>query len=101
MPQSKKESNGLKRDNETLLAVMEDAAARTGIEVRYENLSDDEVTISSGLCYIRRKPSLIIDKRLTARQKWKILAKELADVDTQSVYLPPIARKIIEGLEDD
>lgn len=101
MAHGKKEATGKAREDETFLAVMEDAARRAGIEVRYGNLFDDDVNISSGMCYIRRKPSLIIDKRLAPRQKWKILAKELAEVDTQSIYLPPIARRIMEGHGDD
>jgi len=68
-----------------------------GIDLRYENLADDDVNIGSGLCHIYSQPSLIIDKRLDPKSKLSIIAKELSKIDTDSVYLPPIIRELIES----
>ncbi len=83
-------------DNGIILQQMEEAAHKAGIDLRYENLADDEVNIGSGLCYIRRQPLLIIDKRLSPQAKWAVLARELASIDLNSIYLPPLIRKLIE-----
>ncbi len=84
-------------DYETLLVNIEEAARTMGVDLRYENLADDDVNIGSGLCHIYSQPSLIIDKRLDPKRKLFIIAKELSKIDTDSVYLPPVIRELIES----
>ena len=86
-------------DNESILARMEEAAQEAGIEIRYENLADEEITIGSGLCHVHQKPLLIIDKRLGPKEKWKILAKQLKAADLEDLYLPPLVRELIEQMD--
>ena len=86
-------------DHELILSQMEEAARKAGIEVRYENLADDEVNIGSGLCYIRRQPLLIIETRLKTMAKWNVLARELSLIDFGSIYLPPLIRELIEKVD--
>ncbi len=84
-------------DYETILLRIEEAARTMGIDLRYENLADDDVNIGSGLCHIYSKPSLIIDKRLDPKRKLFIIAKELSKIDTDSIYLQPIIREFIDS----
>lgn len=96
-----KRKNGGKTDadDDVILQRMEEAARKAGIDLRYENLADDDVNIGSGLCYIRHQPSLIVDKRLDSRTKLDILARELSRIDTDSIYLPPLIRELIESVD--
>jgi len=84
-------------DNDVILQRMEEAARKAGIDLRYENLADDDINIGSGLCHIYSQPSLIIDKRLDSRGKLLIIAKELSGIDTDSIYLQPLVRELIES----
>jgi len=86
-------------DPKTALKAIEEAARRLGVEVRYENLQDDDVNIASGACAIKGGKLVIIDTRHDAGHRWKILAaaiKELADASP--VYLPPLARELFESM---
>ncbi|VAX22785.1 hypothetical protein MNBD_NITROSPINAE04-77 [hydrothermal vent metagenome] len=85
-------------DYEIILLRAEEAARKAGIDLRYENLADDEINIGSGLCRIHSQPSLIIDKRLDPKRKLFIIAKELSKIDTDSIYLPPLIRELIETM---
>ena len=86
-------------DYAMLLMQIEEVARKAGIDLRYENLDDEDVNIESGLCYIRKLPALIIDKRLDLKGKLEIIAKELSGVDTDSIYKPPLIRQLIEPVE--
>lgn len=86
-------------DYAILLLQMEEAAQKAGMNLRYENLADDDINIGSGLCYIRRQPSLIIDKRLDLKGKLYVIAKELSRIDTDSFYMPPLIRELIESVD--
>lgn len=86
-------------DYETILLQIEEVAQKAGIDLRYENLADDDVNIGSGLCYIRNLPTLIIDKRLDLKEKLRIIVKELSRTDTDSIYMPPLIRELIEPVD--
>lgn len=68
-----------------------------GLNVSYRLLEDDDVNISSGMCRLSGEKLLIIDKRLNAGARWKTIAKVLRSMDTDDVYLPPLARDILES----
>jgi len=82
---------------EHLLGQLEQAAAQAGIEVRYQNLGDEDVNVGSGLCYLRRKPLLIVDSRLGSEARIAILVRELKSMDLDSVYLKPAVRELLEN----
>jgi hypothetical protein len=85
------------RVNDALaLRGMEEAARRLGVAVRYERLDDDDIKMSSGFCRVKDEKIVIIDKRLDTRGKWKALAMALKQADLDSVFLPPIARELLD-----
>ncbi|MBI4666241.1 MAG: hypothetical protein HY751_07525 [Nitrospinae bacterium] len=75
---------------------LEEAARRLGVEVRYETLKDEDVNISSGSCVIKGGKAIIIDRRLPAGARWKIIARELKTLDVTGAYLPPLARELLD-----
>ena len=83
-------------DDALALRGMEDAARRLGVAVRYERLSDDDIRVSSGFCRVKDEKIVIIDKRLDTRGKWKALAMALRQADVDSIFLPPLARELLD-----
>jgi len=78
------------------LMSMEDAAARAGLEIKYDNLEDEEMTIQSGMCVLKNRRLLLVDKRLGPPQRARVIARVLSRMDLENIYLPPMARQIIE-----
>jgi len=79
----------------TLLS-LEDAARRAGLEIKYNNLEDDEMTIRSGICWLGDRRLLVVDKRLAPAQRVGVIARALAGMNLEGIYLPPATRRIIE-----
>ncbi|NWF55326.1 MAG: hypothetical protein HXY45_11095 [Syntrophaceae bacterium] len=79
-----------------LLQNLEGLAARLGIEVRYENLADDEVTIHSGGCKLPDRHLILIDRRQPPARCARILARELSRYDLENLYLLPRVREFIQ-----
>jgi hypothetical protein len=83
-------------DDGLALRAMEDTARRLGVAMRYERLGDDDISVSSGFCRLKDEKIVIIDKRLDTRGRWKALATALKQTDINSVFLPPLARKLLD-----
>ena len=83
-------------DDTLALRGLEEAARRLGVTVRYERLDDEDVMVSSGFCKVNDEKIVIIDKRLDAKGKWTALAKALKQTDVNSVFLPPLARELMD-----
>jgi hypothetical protein len=79
---------------EPILADLEAAAAKLGVKVSYEVLA--ETVGGGGLCKVKGVYRVIVDKRATAGEKAVTLAKALAALDTEAVFLTPAARDLVE-----
>ncbi len=79
---------------EPVLEDLESAAAKLGVKVSYEVLT--ETVGGGGLCKVKGAYRVIVDKRGTAGEKAVTLAKALAALDTESVFLTPAARDLVE-----
>jgi hypothetical protein len=80
----------------TLLQHLEGLAARLGIEVRYENLADDEVTIHSGGCKLQDRNLILVDRQQPPGERARILARELSRYDLENLYILPRVREFIQ-----
>ena len=78
-----------------LLQQLESLAFQLGIEVRYENLADEELTLHSGACKLFSRSLIIIDSRYPAWERAKLLAQELAKYDLENFYILPRVREFI------
>ena len=79
----------------SLLQQLEDLAARLEIEVRYENLADDELSVQSGGCKILGRHLIFLDPRCSLGARARILARELSKCNLEEVYLLPRLREFI------
>jgi hypothetical protein len=80
-----------------LLQELESLAARLEIDVRYESLADDELTIHSGGCKVLDRKLIIIDKNQPIAERALLLARELSRYDLEDFYLLPRVREFIQA----
>jgi hypothetical protein len=80
-----------------LLQHLESLAAQLEIEVRYENLADDEVTIHSGGCKLLDRDLVLIDRQQPLVERARLLARELSRYDLENFYILPRVREFIEA----
>ena len=74
---------------------LEKAASEVGITVRYERLRGIRPTVG-GLCTIKGRLHVIIERRARDHEKYEVLLDALARVDTDGVFLSPELRKLID-----
>jgi hypothetical protein len=80
-----------------LLQELERLAARLEIDVRYESLADDELTIHSGGCKVLDRKLIIIDKNQPIAERALLLARELSRYELEDFYLLPRVREFIQA----
>ncbi len=79
----------------SLLQHLEGLAAQLGIEVRYENLADEEFSIHSGGCKLLGRSLILINLPLPTLERARILARELSKYELEDFYLLPRVREFI------
>ena len=80
-----------------LLQHLETLAAQLEIEVRYESLADDEVTIHSGGCKLQNHNLILIDLQQPLMERARLLARELSQYDLENFYILPRVRDFIQA----
>jgi len=83
-------------DDHIALDQLEALAYSLGVEVRYEKIPQDDVTISGGLYRLRGKNVVVIDARATAKERIRTLVQALKPFDLSDVYIRPALREILE-----
>jgi hypothetical protein len=78
-----------------LLQHLEAVAAELQIEVRYESLADEELSIHSGGCKALGRQLILIDVANPLNERARILARELSRFDLDKIYMPPGIRDFI------
>ena len=76
---------------EEILSGLEKVVESLQIELRYE-----KGDFSGGYCVLKDKPLMIVQSSLNAAQKIKVIARELAQMDLQNVFLVPALREVID-----
>lgn len=84
-------------DEQLMLGQMEEIAAGLGIEVRYETVRREGGFISGGLCRIRGKPVVIVNRKAPLSEQVEVLASALKRFDLSGVYLRPGLREYLEA----
>jgi hypothetical protein len=80
-----------------LLQHLETLAAQLEVEVRYEKLADDEVTIHSGGCKLQDRNLILIDLQQPLMERARLLARELSRYDLENFYILPRVRDFIQA----
>ena len=85
-------------DAEVLLGLLERVAERLEIPVSYATLATEELPGRGGLCVIRGERRIIIERSLTTREKVRLLAAGLGELELEGFFLPPAVREAIENI---
>jgi hypothetical protein len=86
-----------------LLGHLEELAYKLGLEVRYEILVEEGEpgSMRGGLCRVKDRRVIFVDKRLGPIDRCAALAEALGTFDLSGIFVPPVARRAIQGDRDD
>lgn len=88
-------------DEHVLLGHLEALAHTLGVKIRYENMGGETAFPKGGLCRIRDKHFIIMNKGATTTEKVETLASALRRFDLTRVYLRPALRALLEQDTDE
>lgn len=80
------------REDLLLLEQLEEAARALGLRVRVERGS-----FRSGRCRSRDEQLVILNRRLSTRERAQVLARILAEEDLEQAFLKPAVREFVAG----
>ncbi len=83
-----------------LLRHLTDLVEKLDIQVRYDILGDEEIGGKGGHCRLKDQRLLIVDSRLPLPEKIRLFLDVLRQQDLESIYVPPLIRKMIEDEEE-
>ena len=87
-------------NEEVLLNQLEELAGKLGILIRDENIDVEESSSAGGLCRIEGKYVLILNSKVTVKEKNKVMIKALQQFDLTDIYIKPVIRELLEGFEE-
>jgi hypothetical protein len=82
-------------DETRLRVALEEALAALDVRVRLEALPEESRS-RGGLVVVRGKPMVLVAKDASEHERVVVLARALASLDTDALYLPPAVRERIE-----
>lgn len=74
---------------------LEDIAEKLSIAVHYDDLMGMDFKIKGGLCKLRGKHVIIMDRRTPLTERVDLLVGALRQFDLSSVFIRPYIRSII------
>jgi hypothetical protein len=74
---------------------LKDLADRLGIVVSEQKLSTESLKVKSGVCKIRGRLVMILDKQLPIHKKCTILATCLSDMSYDAIFVIPAVREFL------
>lgn len=78
---------------------LKDAAELLGVTVSEKSFRNVGITVSSGLCTVKGRKMVILDKNKTLHEKIQLLGGFLAGLPHDHIYLVPFVRDLIESLK--
>ncbi|RJX31289.1 MAG: hypothetical protein C4525_12045 [Desulfarculus sp.] len=89
-------------DDKRLWFLLSELAARLDIEVRVEPLAaEDEYAVRGGLCWLRGRPVIFVERRQEPSQRCRQLGLALQGLALEGVYLRPAVREYLDGLASE
>jgi hypothetical protein len=82
-------------DPEKTYEYLQELAEKAGISIRYESLTGSKYSVRSGLCRIKGKNIYIMDTSQDLSERIAALAKCLASVDLEGIYVVPAVRELL------
>src|SRR6266851_7696599 len=87
-------------DDQHLFEELLQAAERLAVEVRIEPF-ETPATMGGGLCVLRGEKLVLIDQRAPLPDRIRALARALLELQSETVYMAPEARELIEAIRGD
>ncbi|MFZ0447899.1 MAG: hypothetical protein WAL98_01535 [Desulfatiglandaceae bacterium] len=88
-------------DENTLLNQLEELAERLDISVRYETTLEDFLLSHGGLCRLKDRYVIIVNKDISAAEKAKTLGLAIARFDLDTIYIRPGLRAFLSGFRGE
>jgi hypothetical protein len=82
---------------ERFLAELEVLASRLGVVVRVEPFGGGLLAGRGGLCWVRRRPIVVMDSSLSMAKRIAALTEALSVFELTDVYVPPLVRARLEA----
>ena len=82
-------------NKENILQQLEEIAERLSIRITYDSLKEGSINTRGGLCKVSGDYRILVDKRLTAKEKIDVIAISISKFDISQFYVPPEIRDII------
>ena len=82
-------------EEKRLLQELEEIAEKLSIAVQYDDLLGMDFNVRGGLCKLRGKNVIILDRRTPPRERIDLLARALSQFDLSSISMKPYVRLII------
>jgi hypothetical protein len=79
-----------------VLEYLEDLALKLGVEVVYEKLENRDFLATGGLCKVKGKYKIFIDRSEAVERRIEILAGALSSFDKEEIYILPYIREILQ-----
>ncbi len=82
-------------EEKRLLQELEEIAEKLSIAVQYDDLLGMDFNVKGGLCKLRGKNVIILDRRTPPRERIDLLARALSQFDLSSISMKPYVRLVI------
>lgn len=79
-------------DRADLLQELEAVAAELAVEVRREDLDGSR----GGLCRLRDRTCILLDRGLSLSERVDLMAQALSQIPLEGVFLRPVVRELLE-----
>jgi hypothetical protein len=89
-------------DENTIIDQLEELIERFGVQIRYEAIKQDEdsVNVVGGLCLLKGEYILIINSKVTIRDKIRTLGMALKQFDHDRIYMRPALRELLDSIPE-
>ena len=79
-----------------VLEYLEDLALKLGVEVVYEKLENRDFLATGGLCKVKGKYKIFIDRSEAVERRIEILSRALSCFNREDIYILPYIREILQ-----
>jgi hypothetical protein len=76
---------------------LKELAEKLGVVVSEQNFRSTGIKAKSGLCKVKGKTNIIIDKQLSLQNKNEVLASCLSKLPHENVFMVPALREFLDS----
>jgi len=76
---------------------LKELAEKLGVTVSEQNLRSTGIKVKSGLCKVKGKNILIVDKKIAFQDKNEILASCLSKLPYEDIFMVPALREFLDS----